>query len=83
MLVCFRLRRFDRGLSTMEAGSPDTRDGVRVLAGGTSSLGNLEELWDAALETVECGLGRAKGTVEAALPFRGPSAAGAFGIGIP
>jgi len=38
MLDCFFFSIFDRGLSTVEADEPDTRDGVRVLS-GTSSLG--------------------------------------------
>ena len=41
--ACLRRIRFDRGLSMVEAESPETSDGVRVLAGGTSSFGNREE----------------------------------------
>lgn len=42
MLDGFRLRRFDRGLSIVDADDPDTRDGVRVLP-TTSNLGKRDD----------------------------------------
>lgn len=55
MLDCLRRRTFDRGLSTVEADDPDTRDGVLVDC-GTSSFGRRdEELWD-DLDAIICEL---------------------------
>jgi hypothetical protein len=50
MVVCLRLKRFDRGLSMVETDDPDTRDGVRVFV-GISGFGKREKLWEAYLVT--------------------------------
>lgn len=58
-LGCFLLSTFDCGLSIVDADDPETRDGVRVLA-GTSSFGSRDdELVDLALNDVKPGAGAA------------------------
>lgn len=70
MLDCFLRSTFDRGLSTVDAEDPDTRDGVRVLP-GTSSLGRREdEVCTVGLEVVNLDLAWVMGTVGVVLPWR-------------
>lgn len=68
MLEGFLLRRFDRGLSMVDADDPDTRDGVRVLP-ATSNLGNRDDdICRAVLGAAICGHKWDIGTVGVWLP---------------